>query len=144
MPRFLKRQINNLQKLVNSSTTCALVVNNANLAYVLPDLSPSEATDAAYVACSSISRGLHFTNLASQAGKTIELNTPLPFFEWIWGTCLGCGGSHCYTDKGLTDSIISPNRNHPGAAEHAARNVIKPRAERKLKKPRGIEGRQNI
>ena len=35
-----EKHINNLQKLVNSSTTNALPVNNANLPYVVPSMFP--------------------------------------------------------------------------------------------------------
>ena len=114
-----ENHINNLRAMVNSSNTSALLVNNANLAYNFPYLSPSAAADAASIACSSISRNSPFSALASRAGKTIELNTPIPYFEWAWGNCLGYNRSHRYRAKDLTD-IICPNRNRPGVAEAAA------------------------
>ena len=127
-----EKRIRNLRAIVNSQTTNTLLVSNANLAFNIPGLSADAADDAASVACSSISRSSPFPTYDSQAKKTIELNTPIPPLEWVWGNCLGCNSAHRYRATGSTD-IVSPNRNRPDVAEAAAANVIKLCAEHKSK-----------
>ena len=85
-----EKHVNNLRAMVSSSTANALMVNNVNLAINIPGLSATVAANAASLACLSISRASPHPVLAYQAENTIEQNTKIPDFNWIYGDCLGC------------------------------------------------------
>ena len=80
---------------------------------ILPSSVPTTRTSSADTVNSSV------------AERTIQDNTPIFPFTWVWGSCVACGEKHRYK-KG--NEIICPNIYHPGAKENVVINYEKIKA----------------
>ena len=81
-----EKKVNNTRNIISARTT--------NILSVIPGF-------AAAVATVSAAYGRVVPNLASNAEKTIQNNTPIPEFTWVHGRCLGYNiQSHMYNTKG--------------------------------------------
>ena len=115
-----EKEVNNTRNIISARTT--------NILYVIPGFAAAVATVAA-------AYGRVVPDLASDAEKTIQNNTPIPEFTWVHGRCLGYNiQSHICKTKG---NITCTEVRRPNVSDYVLKNLATLRST--MRKPRHLK-----